>query len=1418
MPRTPLISTLLLMSCGLRGDALDVDAPPGPAQSAPAESAGGPAPAAPAAAAPDASQRAKTRGDFEAFQDDLGEVFEQAPKRRVAIQVDKPLYKPGETIWFRALDLRDRDLAGEGAGGAMDVQLINPKGASTLKLRLQAADGAANNAFDVPAEAPGGRYLIRVVRGDETVAERPVIVNRYEAPRIKKKLEFVRKAYGPGDTVSATVEVERAGGEPLADQELLARVHLDGRDLDPVRFRTNGAGEGLVRFDLPDAIDVGDGLLTVLVEDGGITESVSKRVPIIVNRLDMQLFPEGGDLVRGLPGRVYFEAKNPLGKPADVEGRVVDDRGQEVATFASLRDGRGRFEFTPEKGRAYRAEITKPEGVASTFDLPAAKRDGCVLRHYDDFDGELAAIRVGVRCSEARTVDVQAALRGQILDGASVQAPAGGEAVVYLASGDDAADRAQGVARVTVFDGRAPLAERLVYRNRRQSLRVEVTPDKEAYGPRERVTLKVVTRDASGEPVPARLAMSVVDDTVLSYADDKRGHLMAQLYLERELQDEVHEPNWYFDLEEADGAEAMDHLMGTRGWRRFDWAQAATMPAPAPDTGIAFGEGLDALRVVRGAMAVPEPEAAAPPPPAVAAPAAPVEEKPMAQPAPVPEPAEAQAQALAALGYLGDDDAGDVAAGFMADEMMIEEDLEEEPLERWGNAGAGRVAAKEMKKIANWDDFDDDRRQAVVWAPVRVFPAKTYEPGYEGPRVDFRETLHWAPEVTTGDDGAAELSFFTSDAITSFRVTTEGVGAGLAGRDEAVFKSSLPFSMSVKLPVAVSEGDVLDLPLTFTNETDRALSVGLQADFGDQVKVLEGAGGEVDLAAAARDTRDFKLEVTGRGGEVKVAFAADAAGLADAFTRSLTVSPLGFPQTWEASGEADGKHRFTIDLGEAVEGTVQASVQLYPSPLSTMVEGMEGLLREPSGCFEQTSSSNYPNVMVMNYLEENDAVAPEIMERSRGLMERGYRKLVGYETSEKGYEWFGSTPAHEALTAYGLVEFVDMARVYPEVDQSMIERTRAYLLSRRDGEGGFKRDAKALDSFGRAAPEVTDAYITWSLAEAGETGMKEELDRTRALAAETGDAYLLALAANTLLELDPKAGRAAVGRLKEMQGDDGAWTNADHSITRSGGSNLHIETTSLAVLALVADGGHDAEVRAAVKWLNENRGGFGQWGATQATVLSLRAMTAYASASRVTRGSGSVIVSVNGKKVGRFSYEAGHQGTIEFSDFGAFFTAGENTLVLEHEGEHALPFSAAVEYRSEQPATAPEVAVSLETALAAESVGMGENVRMTATLVNRTDEGLPMTVARVGLPGGLAAQTWQLEELRESGVVDFYETGAREVIVYFRELSPKEEVAIPLDLVAEVPGSYTAPASSAWLYYQNDMKWWTEGEAVTITR
>src|SRR5580765_8083374 len=202
-----------------------------------------------------------------------------------------------------------------------------------------------------------------------------------------------------------------------------------------------------------------------------------------------------------------------------------------------------------------------------------------------------------------------------------------------------------------------------------------------------------------------------------------------------------------------------------------------------------------------------------------------------------------------------------------------------------------------------------------------------------------------------------------------------------------------------------------------------------------------------------------------------------------------------------------------------------------------MTQGMAGMIREPGGCFEQTSSTNYPNIMILGYLNSNAGADPALVAKTQCVLDHGYNLLTGYETPEKGYEWFGQTPGHEALTAYGLMEFADMAKVY-DVDRTMVERTADWLMSRRDHKGGFQRSSEALDSFGRAGAATTNAYIMWALAEAHRTaGLDTELAVQRTLGGETKDPYLLALATNTNLLVAPSAGEtsAIVKRLAAMQ-------------------------------------------------------------------------------------------------------------------------------------------------------------------------------------------------------------------------------------------------------------------------------------------
>ena len=715
-----------------------------------------------------------------------------------------------------------------------------------------------------------------------------------------------------------------------------------------------------------------------------------------------------------------------------------------------------------------------------------------------------------------------------------------------------------------------------------------------------------------------------------------------------------------------------------------------------------------------------------------------------------------------------------------------------------------------------------ERRGPLPFAPVRVFPAPDYSGAHTGPRTDFRETIHWAPDVRTDRSGKATITFYLSDAVTSFRVFAEGVGEGAAGRAEKVIRSKLPFSMNVKLPLAVSAGDVMQLPLTLTNEQDSALPVSLSASFGDLLTLQRPVVlASPSLAPRRRESLFYDVKVTGQRGESEVKFSANAGGLTDEFVRKVRVEPLGFPMAESAAGRLAQRSVASFDLGAALSGTVEAKLMVYPSPVSTLVSGLQGLLREPSGCFEQTSSSNYPNVMVLAYLQAHDEADPALVQRTAAMLDRGYKKLVGFETAEKGYEWFGGAPGHEALTAYGLLEFADMRAVYGGVDADMMDRTVRWLKGRKDGKGGFARNDRALDSFGRASPVVTNAYVVYSLAQAGLTsGFEAELAVQAALAQETKDPYLLALAAGTFLAVPARRalGASAAARLAAMQGKEGHWPGADHSITRSGGVNLDLETTSLAVLALLQAGGHDDAVRRAVGWLSERRSGFGNWGATQATVLALKAMTAYANAYRRTPAPGRVRVMVNGQPAAEARYEAGRREPLEIAGLGAAFAAGSNTVELLHEGAGELPWSLAVEYRTLKPASHPEVVIDLTTKLQRQQVKMGETVRLDVRLVNKTVAGQPMTLARVGLPGGLTFQTWQLKELREKGLIAFSETRAREVILYFRDLKPSEVNDVPLDLVATVPGTYTGPASSAYLYYTNDRKAWVDGTRVTVTR
>ena len=69
---------------------------------------------------------------------------------------------------------------------------------------------------------------------------------------------------------------------------------------------------------------------------------------------------------------------------------------------------------------------------------------------------------------------------------------------------------------------------------------------------------------------------------------------------------------------------------------------------------------------------------------------------------------------------------------------------------------------------------------------------------------------------------------------------------------------------------------------------------------------------------------------------------------------------------------------------------------------------------------------------------------------------------------------------------------------------------------------------------------------------------------------------------------------------------------------------------------------------------------------------------------------------------------------------------------------------------------------------------------------------------------------------KEKGLIGAWELRGRELVLYWRDLAPKQQIDVPLDLICRVPGEYRGPASRAYLYYNADHKHWVDPLKVSI--
>jgi A-macroglobulin complement component/alpha-2-macroglobulin family protein/MG2 domain-containing protein/carboxypeptidase family protein/A-macroglobulin receptor/macroglobulin-like protein len=668
----------------------------------------------------------------------------------------------------------------------------------------------------------------------------------------------------------------------------------------------------------------------------------------------------------------------------------------------------------------------------------------------------------------------------------------------------------------------------------------------------------------------------------------------------------------------------------------------------------------------------------------------------------------------------------------------------------------------------------------------------------------FPETLVWQPQLETDEQGRAQLKMRLADNITTWKLSVVGSTVdGEIGIAEKEFRAFQPFFAEHDPPKILTEGDEISLPVVVRNYLERAQSVKAEIKPENWFELISPGrkGAEIKAGDAGNVIFDFRAVASVKEGKQRVTvYGSDAS---DAIEKPVDVHPDGEENTVPVSAVFTDAGSLVINVPEAaIKGSVRAEMKIYPNLMAHAMEGIEGILRRPYGCAEQTISSTYPNVMVLRYLEPQGERLSEpmrkIAERARRFAQAGYERLLGYRAGNGGFSYWGRIDADAALTAYAL-RFLNDARAFIEVDEDVIEGAGKFLISQQQSDGRWIAPLWGREEDARRT-SLNTAFIARVLAMAG----KEQafsLPVRRALVylasrIETIDEpYLIASYVLAAIDAGETVGAMkAAARLRGLAREDGGvsyWHLESNTPFYGWGTAGRIETTALAVKALKraeALEGWRAEERkeaAAIRdrgllFLLRNKDRYGVWLSTQATINVLDAFISLNQTEVLkSTAAGKAEVLVNGKRVESVTMPpAGELANPITVDLSPFIGTGPNRVEIQRDKDaaqasaqivetHYEPWGKAAANRRESVELHNSSALRLSVDYDKKNAKIGEVIICKVAAERLGHRGYGMMLAEIGLPPGADVDRESLEKAVKTSVgINQYDVLPDRVIFY----------------------------------------------------
>ena len=496
------------------------------------------------------------------------------PGEKVYLQMDKPYYAVGDTIWFKAYILNSM-LGYSQLSGRLYVELLNDSNRVVKRIATAVGVGVTWGNIELPSgDIKEGSYTIRAYTNwmRNLGPESFFYQSFYVADPAKQAWVINANSSLSTTDNSVKMDIKLSGldNKPIGSKDVQLKL-MDGKHVI-YKGTAQSTADGMLNINFPLPVNSAIKNLALVAQDKNDAKQ-SVTIPININRaedIDIQFMPESGSIIAGIPSHIGFKAIGEDGKGIDITGTVIaKTSGQEVLSFQSLHKGMGTIDLLPKEGEIYTSKIKLPDGQTKDVPLPAVKSSGTVLRIRNMAQKDTMVVSIFITDDIVKQ-NMPLYLIGQAREVVCFAAtiPAGIPTLtVHVAKSLFPI----GIAHFTLLNANnIPVNERLTFINHNDNIKIDIKPLQKDYTPRDSIHINLLVNNSAGKPMIGSFSAAVTDDSQVKGDISNTGSILTHLLLTSDLKGYVEDPGYYF-TDDKDAWQSLDALLLTQGWIGYDW-------------------------------------------------------------------------------------------------------------------------------------------------------------------------------------------------------------------------------------------------------------------------------------------------------------------------------------------------------------------------------------------------------------------------------------------------------------------------------------------------------------------------------------------------------------------------------------------------------------------------------------------------------------------------------------------------------------------------------------------------------------------------------------------------------------------------------------------------------------------------------